>query len=919
VRLLTAFAAHELRTQARSLRFRVIAALYVVAASGPAALIWLRRSQATAVIGGATYAAETLEVLPVLTAVLAFLISLDAITREQDEGAWSTVGLAGMSNAGYLLRRWLGLQALLIPLTAIPLAVAAAAAVATNGPGVVSPESFVMPWLMHAAPVALTFSALAIAVGTIAGGAINAFLLATFVLPFLPILINDLLGNFGIRLGGPMDWLDLPRLSRSIARVTALGRPPGNGWTESFPIQVSETPFDAGVAGRQLLVRGAVSVALATAVLGLAVPYLRRTRPDVRPWRIRRDHPLRTFLLLVVRLRERYTPDPRPARADLLAIGALLLLTAGGSALAIGRVRHFEALGRARFAAESSPAPAPTPADLVPGRWRVEGKLGPGQGVDLTVTAEMRNLGASPQNHLAFELNPSLRIAEARTPEGTLAVSRVWDRLALDLTPPIPPGGRREIRLRLTGAPEEVRISPQIFEYPPFHKRFGDHLHARFFRDLLDLTTSYEAPALSARQIRLVTSELSPIPRYQAWKLDNELNLLQESFTPQADVAISLTGPPGVLLADSCGDTTRSGRLAGGCRIPLAELAVVGGRYVTLPSTEAGTTVAVYPAHARIGELHLGFFNGSAHKLEEAWPGLSGLERTAVLEWSGDRAFDSDPIGVALANRWHGPNDLAFTPLGNLVLLSEGDLIQKNKVLKPEGFLAERVAAQLTRRRPLAPEDSVFFRLLFRNLALQRLGLGPEGGAAVEGLRPGQGGMIRVPPPKDFYASIYWHSRFPALLVGLRHRMGEEALRQAVEELLSRGGARPCARRELLDVLARHGGPDLSRFLEENLVKGGLAEPVLEGVAFRQTADGWHAAGRMHNRGDAEALCKVVLTTDLGPVSAMVRAEGEKDGAFDLHTTRRPQAVLLDPDKECHRLVPSTLVGDRVFFQGSGK
>jgi hypothetical protein len=152
--------------------------------------------------------------------------------------------------------------------------------------------------------------------------------------------------------------------------------------------------------------------------------------------------------------------------------------------------------------------------------------------------------------------------------------------------------------------------------------------------------------------------------------------------------------------------------------------------------------------------------------------------------------------------------------------------------------------------------------------------------------------------------------------MGLRHLMGEESLRQAVEELLSQGGARPCTRRELLDVLARHGGPDLSRFIAENLVKGGLAEPVLAGVEFRQTADGWHATGRMHNRGDAEALCKVVLTTDLGPVSAMVRAEGEKDGAFDLHTTRKPQAVMLDPDKECHRLVPSTMVGDRVFFQG---
>jgi hypothetical protein len=343
----------------------------------------------------------------------------------------------------------------------------------------------------------------------------------------------------------------------------------------------------------------------------------------------------------------------------------------------------------------------------------------------------------------------------------------------------------------------------------------------------------------------------------------------------------------------------------------------MGGRYVSLPSTETGTAVAVYPAHARIGELHLGFFNGSARKAEEAWPGLEGLKRIAVIEWSGNRVFDPDPIGAALATRWRGPNDLAFTTLGNLVLLSEEDLIQRNKVLKPESFLAEVVAAQLIRRRPLAPEDSVLFRFFLRNLALQRLGLGPDSGAAVTGLRPGQGGTIRVPPPEDLYGTLYWHSRFPALLAGLRHLMGEEALRQAVEELLSRGGVQqPCTRKELMEVLARHGGPDLARFLAENLVKGGLAEPVLEGVEFRQAADGWHATGRVHNRGDAEALCKVVLTTDLGPVSAMVRAEAEKDGAFDLHATRRPQAVLLDPDKECHRLVPNAAPGDRVFFQG---
>ena len=122
-------------------------------------MIWLRRDPGGAAVGAATYAVETVEILPVLAAVLAFLISLDAITREQDEGAWSTVSLAGMSSAGYLLRRCLALQALLLPLSAVPLAVAAILAGVANGPGAVPPGPFLGPWLMHVAPIALTFSA----------------------------------------------------------------------------------------------------------------------------------------------------------------------------------------------------------------------------------------------------------------------------------------------------------------------------------------------------------------------------------------------------------------------------------------------------------------------------------------------------------------------------------------------------------------------------------------------------------------------------------------------------------------------------------------------------------------------------------------------------------------------------------------
>ena len=58
-----------------------------------------------------------------------------------------------------------------------------------------------------------------------------------------------------------------------------------------------------------------------------------------------------------------------------------------------------------------------------------------------------------------------------------------------------------------------------------------------------------------------------------------------------------------------------------------------------------------------------------------------------------------------------------------------------------------------------------------------------------------------------------------------------------------------------------------------------------------------------------------MLTTDLGPVESVVRAAGGGAGELSLSTPRRPQAVLLDPDRECHRL--GVHAGDRVFFEGN--
>lgn len=909
-----AFVAHEVRTQARSLRFRVLATLYILAGSGPAVLAYVSRPERSLAAGAASYAAEVLEILPLLTAVVAFLISLDAISREQDEGAWSTVSLTGISSAGYLLRRWLALQAVLLPLTALPVLAAAVAAAAGNGRDDLTAGPFLGPWLLHVVPIALAISALGVGLGTIAGGAINSFLLGAVVLILVPMLLNALLGRFGIRLTDPLGWLQLRGLAGSARRISRI-HGPETPWGETFPLEMSGAPYDFWVAAEQYLAAAALPVALSAGVLGLAVRYLRRTRPDVRPWRIPPGHPLRTFLAMVSRLRERYTPDPRPSRVDLLAMGLILLAAAGFAALIVERGLRFQELGRDRFATEKSEGPPPTSPDVVPGRWRVEGTIGSGREVALAATLEVRNQGAKPRNHLAFELNPFLRIEEARAGAGDLRLSRRWDRLTVDLTPPIPPGGSREIRFRLAGAPEATRFSLRAPFYG-FHRGFGDHLHARFYRDLEDFSRSYQVPAVSGRRIDLAASDLFPVPRYEPWKIvrDPELNrssVTGETFRPQADVSLSLVVPRDVFLADACGGTAREGRLASRCRIPPADFLVAGGGHRPLPVPAGGATVAVFPSHQALGEIHLGFLARGAFRLEEAWPGLGDLRRIVVLEWPDPNVHQIDALTSSLVYQWDVYNSAPVEVRGNLILLREW-LLLRSEPIKPDSLMAELVAGRLERRRALASRDSYFFHRLFRELALQRLGLGSENGALVAGLRTGMEGTISVPPPEGPYANSYWNLRFPALVAALRYRMGEEALRIALDDLLSREGTTPLTRNELYALLRERG--EVGRMIQDFFVQGALPEPVLEDVAFRRSGDGWRVTGRMHNRGTGEALCKIVLTTSLGPVETVARAEGGQSGSFSFSTLHRPQAVLLDPDRECHRLPPPT---DRVFFEGA--
>ncbi len=921
MRLTAALIAHEWRYQRRTLRFRAFAGAYLALACLPAILVFLRRQGVEYAIGGATYAGETMMPLPFLTAVLAGLLSLDGVNRERGSGAWTTATLAGVSSSGYLVRRWLALLAVLLPLTMVPPAVAACLAVAAGNSPLV-PAVFLGPWLLHIVPLTAVVAAIALGLGTIGGNAVSTFLLAILAFGVVPAVGGEVLDHFRMRFEVPTDWMDLHEARGSAARLASSINSKNQSWQWYFPLPLTEAGFDLGTAAEQELADGLLLASLAAASLGLAAFYLRRTRPDVRPQKIRQDHPLRTFLVVLDRVREQYTPDPAPAPADLAVLALAVAAVIGAVALQAHRAVAYGALAAERWRAETDGGPAPTPVDVAPEGWRIEGGFDGSGWVAVTVTGTLRNGGTEPRGHLAFALDPQLRLAGIATDAGDAAVHRSWDRLAVELDPAIPPGGRREIRFRLEGRPGEPEFGlPKQGggDSIPFLHSFARHRDAKFAADRTDLSRGYQVPAVSGYRVALTAPCLTPVPRYRPWTVNDNGFVPPESYFPLAAVELKLAVPADLLVADSCGGLSdpagQAGRLDSRCALPLSEVAVMGGRQRLLASAEKnanGAAVAVFPGHRKVGELHLGFLTRGAQLMDEAWPGMGGLERLVIFEWPQEEVHDRRHD--RLLYRWRLPGESLVRVTGNLVFLEEPDLIG-SRPLAPEPMTAEIVAARLTHRRRLEPKQSRFFLELFRSLVLQRLGLGAPAGAVFTADPPHWESLHRAALAFDGYGYSYWTERFPALLSALSRRAGAEPLRASIEELLARKEDTPATFAEWAEILKRRSEGPVEPLLRDFFEHGYIPLPTLVDVAFQPAGSGWRVSGKVHNEGEGEAACRVVLNTDLGPVETMVTTGTGATAPFVLTTSHRPQGVYLDPDHECHRGMHLGLQ-DRVFFQG---
>ncbi len=944
--LLRAFIAHEWRTQLRSTRYRLLVALYLAGSMLPVLYQLLLRDRSDVLVGTVSYLQPTFELQVFLVAVLSALVAMDAIERERSEGAWAVVGLTGVSNASYLLARWCGVVSTLLPWTLLPPLLTSLLPVTLGLPAAEVGHYF-LPWLLWVLPSLLAASGGALAIGTITGSWIGFLLFYLGLTLVASPLLLQLLARFHTTWESA-EWPHSTTFAVWLSLVLQTNAPESQRFGLG-QISFSEAPMDLQLILDTLLAHSLFVLTLAVCLLGPATLFLRRTAPDVRPWRISPKHPLRTYLNWLSNLRMRYWPDPKPLAADLamLSLAALLLLAVSGYRLA--RSEHFQQLAAERFAAEMDQEALVNPRTLVPERYALRGRLVPDGQLQADVDLTFRNTGAEALPALMLQLNAGL---DAQPVDEGVSVHRQWDRLRLDLQPPLEAGESRTLRLQLEGYSETVAFRLRGVGSMPFNIRYQNFLSGTQPQDLSELGHSSRHRNAQTRSVFLTGASLLPLPRYTTWQLTppptspggpgNEVP--EEQIFPLATFELDLGVPARWLLASACGEVVpaetgaRTGdradarALRSSCRLPLDRIGVLGGPLVlvaddqpsrastslTASDTAGATTgerlqLAVLPQHRHQAALHRPALDNARKKLDEAWPGVTSGQGLIFLE---------QPMSARGFSGWW----LSFFPrqeratFGKVVLVNEAELV-RTKALRTSALVSELARAQIRHTRTIASDQEILMAALLDQLVRQRLGELEEPSAVVHAkawLKDGLRASI-LDARSPWSSSL--SSRLPALLHYLQYLVGTPNLYEAVDRFLVPSEDHPIDQAghlsELMDLLEEISGVDLQDFHQQLLTGSALPEPVLRDVRFQRQGNRWLASGRVVNEGDGAVRCPLVLFTDLAPAETVIEvgSGGSSGGSvsFQLSTSYPPQALALDPGGKCFRFARDGLT--RVEYQ----
>jgi ABC-type transport system involved in multi-copper enzyme maturation permease subunit len=891
MRLLRVFIEYEARTQFRSARFRGLAIVYVLAASAPAVVTYVVSGRSSMVIGSAAYNAFILSVQPLLTVLLAAGLSVDAVARERDEGSFAILSVAPISSAGYLLRRLIAVVILCLPLTLLPPAIAAAlAGYAQHRMPLLS--AFAGGWLFYVLPPLLIGSALFIALGTITGRTVLSIIFVALLVTIGFDVINDLAFLLHRNFSPPSELFHAMNSMQQLI-WTIRGY-----WSPRVP---SDAAFPLMSEARMFLPRAGITTAVAIVLLGLSAFYLRRTRRDLRPWQISETNPVRTLLRTVNRIREEYVPDAGSDAFDRAALAVSLVF----AMLFIEYLVHTQSLfaNRAaeRYAAEIATA-APTNTAIIPQSMRIEAEVGRTGEVRSRAILTLHNSGSRPESHLSFDLNPGLKVQRIAISSGRQHSRRVWERLDVDLDPPLAAGESRSLSFDMAGLPGDIDFNLQ---YPgDFRQRWNRYRTAKQSIYMTDLSLSRIDAAATEVRMAFGTNELAPVVRYTPWTLRTEgrqEGFIPEAIAPPAMLDVQLHHPYSI-VADSCGALAARKPLISRCTTGLASYVIFGGPFAESALTPAAT-LAYIPVHVPLARTHTPSLASSIALAAESWRGLTlpphlvFVERPAegngrVWFYEGDPWFATQFIGSSGA--------LFFVP---------EELFMRLKPIDSGIFAAAIMSSSLRAKRHVVPEEAAFFNRFFMTVAIGRLG-----GHRTNAVEAGVG----FPPDTSplIESSMYYRGgpRMAKVLSAIEYRAGVDHFVDGVNDFLA-GGPQPGTAKELVEAIGRRGGFDLSHAYQDYFLGRALPKLSLTDVSFRAVGTRWEVHGNVLNEGTGEAFVPLVLRTSQGSQWKTLRVDTGERVPFAFDTDAEPRSLQLDPDRVCYRQAAVGTV-DTIDYRG---
>jgi ABC-type transport system involved in multi-copper enzyme maturation permease subunit len=887
VSLLGAFIVHEVKMQLRSPRFRVLSIVYIVACSAPPILLAIAADRMGSVIGASAFWFYTGPVQALLTSMLALAIAIDALTRERDEGSLPVVSLAPITGTGYVIRRWIAIVAVLAPVTLIPRLIAyAAAAVHTHA--VVSPSGFFFGWLIQIAPLLLVVSALAFALGTITSRTVLALLFGFLIFTMGLGLVNDSLARTHRTFDGSTVLFGLePYLfDQLVASI--------RGWRP--PILPTEAGYPFVTNAMRVLPPLAIPFAVASLFLGASTLYLRRTRPNVRPWIVPETHPFHNFVQIGNRIRNEYLPDYGLTFAERVSVVIGLFGAIAALAFLTIRFDHYAELAAERYAADQG-GPAEMSTSVVPESVVIRGRID-GSAASISSDMTLRNRGPHPIAHLGFALNPALQL-EVRSERGRARLERRWERIGIELDPPLAPGEARRVTFLLRGTPGEYVFA--LKGGRSFGQRYRRFQRATDAFELSDLSRSELDRAASGVRIVLAAPHLTPVPRYTSWTIGED-DRTASSFVPEAiftspaiDVRLDLSHD--FLVADACG-TIAQKTIVSRCTMPLNDYAIVAAPLQSAPIAP-GARLAFLPAHADLARVHATALSGALRQARDAWPNLALPDRVNFVELPNS-------IEASLAYWYESPSARFVESHGALNLVPELTFIRK-RPMDTRTVAAVLIANVLKRQRTVVPEQRGLFNGFYVVVALTRLG--ERSVPAVVPPMPG------VPDTEPLLSGNEWRSnRLRHVLTDIEYRVGSDRLAAGISDFVQASGGAGTAR-ELLDAIGRRGGTSLDRMYIDYFVGRAIPRLTLATVTFRKDGRQWAVSGTLRNTGDGEAICPIVLRTAAGSLRQNVRVDTNGSVPFTFITESEPRTLQLDPEKVCYRFAYIGSV-DAVDYQG---